>query len=89
MSVGFAAIGGVASTVLGTTKFSNGMSKLIADKTPAELKDYNEEKLLAMGVHESLAGVFLEHPHYSPSLKTYLVGSLEQMTNVNNRSFFI
>jgi len=89
VTVAFAAIGGVASTVLGTTKFSNGMSKLIADKTPAELKDLNEEKLLAMGVHESLAEVFLEHPNYSPSLKTYLVGSLEQMTNVNNRSFFI
>jgi len=89
VTVAFAAIGGPASTVLKTTKFSNGMRGLIADKTAAELKDLNEAKLLAMGVHESLAEVFLEHPKYSPIEKTFLVGSLEHMTNVANRSFFI
>ncbi len=89
VKVAFMAIPGVGGTVLSTTGFSKGMSQLIADKTPAELKDLNEEKLEAMGVHESLAEVFLEHPQYSPTQKTYLVGALEQMPGVLNRAFFI
>jgi len=89
VKVAFAAIPGVGGTVLSTTNFSKGMSKLIADNTPAELKDLNKEKLQAMGVHKSLAEVFLEHPQYSPTQKTFLVGALEEMPGVLNRAVFI
>lgn len=89
VKVAFMAIPGVGGTVLSATGFSKGMSKLIADKTPAELKDLNEEKLKAMGVHESLAEVFLEHPQFSPTQTTHLVGALEQMRGVGSREIFI
>jgi hypothetical protein len=65
------------------------MNKLVRDKTPAELKELNEGKLKAMGVHESLADVFLEHPKYSPSKKTYLVGALDRMGGVGGRDVLI
>lgn len=84
-----AVVPGVGGTVIRATSFANGMKKLIADLPPAELKELNEEKLTTMGVHESLTEVFLEHPQFSPTQKTYLVGALEQMTGVANRERFI
>jgi hypothetical protein len=89
VKVAFSVIPGVGGTVVGATSFSNGMKNLIADKTPAELKELNEEKLQAMMVHESLAEVFLEHPQFSPTQKTFLVGALENMPDVANREVFI
>ena len=89
VKVAFAAIPGAIGTVVTATNFSNGMGNLIADKNPAELKDINREKLVKMGVHESLAEVFLEHPDFSPTQKTFLVGALEVMSLVQNREIFI
>ncbi len=87
--VAFAAIPGLGAPVLGATTFSNGMKQLVTDLAPAELKALNKKKLTAMGVHESLSKVFLEHPQYSPTQKTFLVGALEQMEGVANRERFI
>lgn len=89
VKVAFSAIPGAGGTVVSATGFSNGMKNLIADKTPDELKEFNEEKLQAMMVHESLAEVFLEHPQFSPTQKTFLVGALENMPGVGNREIFI
>ena len=87
--VALAAIPGAATTVLRVTSFSEGMRKLLRDKSPAELKEINAEKLKQMQVEDSVAELFLEHPHYSPSKKTYLVAALERMKGVGGRGEFI
>jgi len=87
--VAFTAIPGAAGLAVSGSGFVDGMNKLVRDKTPAELKELNEGKLKAMGVHESLADVFLEHPKYSPSKKTYLVGALDRMGGVGGRDVLI
>ena len=87
--VALAAIPGTATTVLRATSFSEGMRKLLLEKSPAELKEINAAKLKDMQVEDSVAGLFLEHPHYSPSKKTYIVAALEQMKGVAGRGEFI
>jgi hypothetical protein len=87
--VALAAIPGTATMVLRGTSFSEGMRKLLRDKSPAELKEINAEKLKQMQVETSVAELFLEHPHFSPSKKTYLVAALEQMKGVAGRGEFI
>ncbi|HEX9770882.1 MAG TPA: hypothetical protein VGA50_17050 [Kiloniellales bacterium] len=87
--VALAAIPGTATTVLRATSFSEGMRKLLLEKSPAELKEINAAKLKDMQVDDSVAGLFLEHPHYSPSKKTYIAAALEQMKGVAGRGEFI
>ncbi len=79
---------GPAATPLGATKMSEGMRKLIRDKTPAELKDINADKLSRMDVNSSIADLFLEHPKFSPSEKTLLVGALASV-GAHGRQVFI
>lgn len=85
----FMGISDVAGIAVRGTSFSGGMNKLIRDRTPAELKEANAQKLTTMGVHSSVAEVFLEHPKYSPTEKTFLVGALETMSLAKNRESFI
>ncbi len=89
VSVGFAAIGGTAGTVLSTTKTANSMRKLVRDNSPRKLKNLNFDKLKAMGVEESLAEAFLDNFNYDPETETRLVGALESMKNVAGRGNFI
>jgi hypothetical protein len=84
-----AAIPSPAKVAVTVPSFTRGMNQLLRDKTPAELKKINDRKLARMNVHKSLAEVFLEHPKYSPSHKTYIVGALELMDGVQGRSTFI
>ena len=85
----FMAIPGGAGTAVSGTSFSKGMKVLARDKTPAELEKYNREKLKAMGVDEDVAETFLDHPKWSPTAKTHLVGTLEQMNEVKGRQAMV
>ena len=78
-----------ASLTLRATGFSEGMRKLVRDKSTAELKELNAQKLTEMQVDAAIAETFLDHPHYSPSKKTYIVGALEQMTGAADRGAFL
>ncbi len=88
VSVGFAAIPGAAGGVVSGTKTASGMKQLIRDNTPAELKKINAEKLRVMQVNERVAELFLEHPRYSPSMKTVLVEALAQV-GAHDRQVFV
>ncbi len=87
--VAFMGIPDAAGFAVRSTGFSGGMKKLVRDQTPAELKETNAHKLTAMGVHSSVGEVFLEHPKYSPSEKTFLVGALEEISEAKHRGRFI
>lgn len=87
--VAFAAIPGGAGTVLQTTSFSDGMSKLVRDKSPRELKDINNSKLESMGIERSIRRAFLDHPKYSPTKTTKIVGALEMLDGVAGRELVL
>ena len=65
------------------------MRKVVRDKSPAELDDMNDKKLIAMGISDSLAKEFLKNPHCDPQESTLLVGELESMKNVADRENFV
>ena len=88
VSAGFRLTPAPASGVLGAGKMSQGMMSLLAQKTPAELKDINANKLEQMRVQESVAELFLEHPKFSPTEKTLLVDALAR-TGVSDRQAFV
>ena len=85
----FSFIPGNVGTVVQVTSFSDGMAKLVTTMTPSELKSLNRDVMLAMGVEPQLAEAFLEHPKYSPTRKTFIVGALERMEGVENRGAFL
>ena len=87
VSVGFAALPGIGGSVTRATKTSDTMNNVIRDNTPAELKKIDGRKLRAMGVHKSVAAIFLEHPKYSPSERTRLVNALGSIAATGREDF--
>jgi hypothetical protein len=89
VSAGFSAVPDGGGAVLRGTKTSQGMRGLIREKAPSELKELNEAKLKRLGINETLATAFLEHPKFSPTEKTYLVAALENLTGVTGKEIMI
>jgi hypothetical protein len=71
------------------TKFIYGMNKIILDNAPEDLRRINREKLLQMGIEESVIEEFLRNPNFSPRHETILVHALSGMEGVRNRDQFI
>jgi hypothetical protein len=88
-SVLFMGIPGTTGTLISGTNFGSQMNERILTTAPADLKKLNATLLEGMGVHKSVAKVFLDHPKYSPTRTTFLVGALELMDGVSDRSVFI
>ncbi|MEM7024716.1 MAG: hypothetical protein AAF637_19375 [Pseudomonadota bacterium] len=89
VAMGAVAGEGAIGTVLEVTSFGGDMNSLIYDNPPEQLKVINAEKLEAMGVNQDIATAFLNHPLYSPTRKTYIVGALEQMDGVEDREMIL
>ena len=78
---------GAAVSVAGGTKM---MTNLVYwDKSPADLRKMNREKLAAMGVREDVADLFIANGIYTPREQTLLVLSLENMSNTAGRAEYI
>lgn len=78
---------GAAVSVAGGTKM---MTNLVYwDKSPADLRKMNREKLAAMGVREDVADLFIANGIYTPREQTLLVVSLENMSNTAGRAEYI
>jgi hypothetical protein len=88
-SVLFMGIPGTTGTAISGTNFGSQMNERILTTAPADLKKLNAKLLEGMGVHKSVSRVFLDHPKYSPTRTTYVVGALELMDSVADRSIFI
>ncbi len=69
-------------------KTSDAVKQLVRDTPPVKLKEINARKLKAMDVDETAAELFLEHPSFSPTQKTFLVEALARV-GVHNRQAFI
>lgn len=88
-SMALGAVPGGAGLAISTTKFVADMNQAIVQKSPGELNEFNAKKLTAMGINQAVAKQFLEHRQYSPTRKTYIVGALDEMKGVDNRTAFL
>ena len=71
------------------TKFIYGMNKILLDNAPEDLRRINREKLLQMGIKNTVIEEFLRNPNFSPRHETILVHALSKMEGVRNRDKFI
>jgi hypothetical protein len=89
VTVGFSAIGGTTGTLVQATGTAESMRSLVRDNSPRKLDKINHDKLLAMGVKESLADAMLDNFNYDPENETRLIGALASMEGVTGRELFI
>jgi hypothetical protein len=89
VSLGFKAVDGAGGTLLSTTGTAESMRGLVRDNSPRKLQNINEEKLLAMGVSDSLTEAMLDNFNYNPEDETRMVGALYAMKDVPGRELFI
>lgn len=76
VGAGFSAIPGGAGKAVSGTKATRGFNQLVYDKSPADLKDSNENRLTQMQVTPALIRTFLNHPQFTPSHTTEIVDAL-------------
>jgi hypothetical protein len=85
----FAAIPDVPGMAVSLSSTSDSMKQKVRDKSPAELYGSNKKALQNMGVTPQLADELLNNYVFDPYEKTLIVGALESMPGVQNRSVFI
>lgn len=76
----------MAFTAVRGTDMFNDVDLSVA---PADLRKQNREKLLAMGVSEDVARLFINNGMFSPTHQTLLVAALEKCTGVKDPQAFI
>lgn len=77
---------GLAVSAASSTQW---MYDMVTQNPPTELRIINREKLAAMGVHSDVIDLFINNTVFSPTEQTFLVGSLEQMTETAGRDLFV
>jgi hypothetical protein len=89
VSAAFSAIPNAAGTVVSMSGTSDSMKQMVRDKSPAELNKINKKALSDMGVTPQMADELLNNYAFDPYEKTLMIGALESMRGVKNRSVFI
>jgi hypothetical protein len=82
-------ISGPVGAALSVTKFSGGIDKLLTEKTPAELRDYNRAALRSMGARAEDASRICSNGAFTPTQATAFTANLKSIAGVANRSAFI
>jgi hypothetical protein len=82
-------IGGGVGMALSYSSTADGVRDLVRDKTPAQLIEFNTQRLRAMGVDDKTAHAFLANDFYTITDQTRLIEALRQLGNVGNRSVFV
>jgi hypothetical protein len=82
-------IGGPAGAVLTATGMSSTIGRMLAEKSPAELKAINRSTLRSMGTSAGDADRFLNNTAFSPTAQTVFVGNLKSLEGVENRGAFV
>jgi len=88
-SVATLPVGGAAGVGLTVTGMSSSMNQLLVEKSPADLKAYNRQSLIAMGASGSEADRLLGNPAYTPTQQTAFVLNMKSLDGVANRKAFI
>lgn len=77
---------GIAVSAVGGT---NVLNTIDVATPPEDLFQANRERLKTMGATTDVADLFVENPHFAPTIQTMLVLALDRMTGVGGRTAFI
>lgn len=88
-SVGLALVGGGAGAAISVTGGAQDLNEYLRETPPTDLRAHNEKKLLAMGVDEGVADLFMSNTVFSPTYQTLLVDALARMDGVEGRAVLV
>lgn len=80
---------GTAAMAVSAVRGTNLMNDVDLSTAPADLRKENRDKLLAMGVEESVARIFINNEVFSPTDQSLLVAALDKCSGVKDRQAFI
>lgn len=89
VSAALAPFGGPGVMVVTMTSLGQKFNNLLKAEPASRLRQINAEKLEKMGVPKELADKFLDHPAFTPTHDTVLVGSLEMLSSARGQAAFI
>jgi hypothetical protein len=87
-SAALAAVPGGAGTFLSITQNTDMLNEVFRATPPIDLRKMNRKKLIAMGVTEDVAALFIDNAIYTPREQTLLVAALDEMKQVKGREAF-
>lgn len=88
-SVGLAFVTGGAGIAISVGSQTGNLRELLRDKTAAELEQLGRAELSAIGVPEGTIDQFYRNKFMTPTDKTIIVGALQTLRGVQNRSSFV
>jgi hypothetical protein len=77
---------GLAMSIAGNLQT---LKESVRDKSPDELREFNEAKLQAMGVEQSVIDLYLGNYVFSPTYQTAFVAALEEIDGAADRGQFV
>ena len=89
VSAALAPFGGTGVMVVKMTSLGQSFNNMLKKEPASRLRQVNAEKLEKMGVSKELADKFLDHPAFTPTHDTVLVGSLATLTSARGQATFI
>ncbi len=88
-SAALAAVPGGAGVALSVTQNTDMMNEVFRSTSPIDLRKMNRKKLIAMGVTEDVAELFIDNAIYTPREQTLLIAALAEMKLVKGREAFV
>ncbi|HOV85653.1 MAG TPA: hypothetical protein PLM79_04775 [Syntrophobacteraceae bacterium] len=89
LTAALAPVGGPAVAAVSATRTAQQVSDIVNEYPPQRLRQMNEEKLRTMGVSPGLIAQFLDHPVYTPTHDTVIVGCLDALSGAKGREAFL
>lgn len=80
---------GAVGTVTSVTSLSGELNDILRDNPPEMLTRINREKLLGMGISETVVDPFLLNYNYTPMEKLLLIEALSRMDGAKGKELFI
>lgn len=88
-SAALAAVPGGAGIAISITQNTDMLNDVFKSTPPVDLRKMNREKLIAMGVNEDIAELFIDNGIYTPREQTLLVAALDEMKGVKGREALV
>ena len=88
-SAALAAVPGGAGVALSMTQNTDMLNEVFRTTAPVDLRKMNREKLIAMGVSNDIAELFIDNAIYTPREQTILVVALGAIKGIKGREAFV
>ncbi len=89
LSAAMAPLSGAGALVFKNTRLANQVGEALKEEPPSRLRIINNDKLIAMGISNDLAGRFLDHPTFTPRHDTVIAAALADLKGARGRDVFL